>query len=405
MFASDIESGLLSSFDALVLPGGGHRAMRGQLDTLGFRGCRAVRDFVEDGGLYLGSCSGSYVAARTPASFNSSCPQQREMSLLPVEIWNASPPSSAELRSLGIGTVLAENVAPEHPVMAGVSQTFPITYYNGPLFRGGEVLARLSGRTAAFTPAENFLGPHEEVCLIDEAGAEGIPCAVAGPFGRGRVVLFGPHPEFGSSIGLDDPGSTVALLLNALEWQLGESPRLSHPIPESLATDGVSDKSVVADLTSLPRLVARLTELCQEIESLDDVFGWLESSGAMSMFGRAPSELWLSALREIPKYADEVLQAEDHLGGALASFIPPESWVVDWGFRGAVPLLDKAEVQLTKARMLWTERSPSKHRSDDPYADEFENPYQLVAGSYLAAVGSCASAALAARTSRSLARL
>jgi glutamine amidotransferase-like uncharacterized protein len=68
VFPADIEAGALAAYDAFVMPGGGYLAMQGQLEPLGGAGCRAIRQYVADGGMYLGSCAGSYCAASVPAS-------------------------------------------------------------------------------------------------------------------------------------------------------------------------------------------------------------------------------------------------------------------------------------------------------------------------------------------------
>jgi hypothetical protein len=50
---------------------------------------------------------------------------------------------------------------------------------------------------------------------------------------------------------------------------------------------------------------------------------------------------------------------------------------------------------LATAETAWTDAWPAP--TSDPYAYDHESPYHLVAGSYLAAIGRVASAALLAR--------
>src|SRR5262249_10197319 len=61
-FLSDAEvrAGQLAAVDVFVMPGGGFRAMHGQIEPLGDGGCRAIADFVRAGGMYIGCCAGSY---------------------------------------------------------------------------------------------------------------------------------------------------------------------------------------------------------------------------------------------------------------------------------------------------------------------------------------------------------
>src|SRR3954451_21697800 len=73
---TEIRAGDLDQVDVLVMPGGGFRAMHGQIEPLGEEGCRAIASWVGRGGAYVGSCAGSYACAVTPDSFVASCPAQ-----------------------------------------------------------------------------------------------------------------------------------------------------------------------------------------------------------------------------------------------------------------------------------------------------------------------------------------
>ena len=55
------------------MPGGGYLGMAGQLAPLGAAGCRAIREYVESGGMYIGSCAGAYDAATVSARFQAEC--------------------------------------------------------------------------------------------------------------------------------------------------------------------------------------------------------------------------------------------------------------------------------------------------------------------------------------------
>ncbi len=157
VFPQDVLNGVLAGFDAFVMPGGGYRAMIGQIEPLGREGARALREYVEAGGMYIGCCAGSYDAATVAKSFLDLCPAQEEMCLSGATVWNDGGEEWG-LRSPGIGVLRAETVAAQHPVMAGMPATFEIAHYNGPLFRGATALARVVGRTERFTPWEEMLG-------------------------------------------------------------------------------------------------------------------------------------------------------------------------------------------------------------------------------------------------------
>jgi hypothetical protein len=395
VFPADIEAGALAAYDAFVMPGGGYLAMQGQLEPLGSSGCRAIRQYVADGGLYIGSCAGSYSPASVPASFLRACPMQADLRLLDCQIWNGwDSPLAAGLQSPGIGTLRASNAAPAHPVMAGMPAAFTITHYNGPLFSGGEVLATVAGPGEEFTPAEEFLGERAESTLVARAAEAGVANIVAGRPGDGRVVLFGSHPEFGRSTAMDEPSPAALMLTNALAWQLAESGE-----PERPAVPVASRAPVTApdDISRLDALVPRITERCGELADGATTPAWLESKAALSMFGRSPADIWTASLQRIPELAAEARSAAPQLPPEFLSFRAPASWPLDGGFHGVAALLEQVDDLLAQA-VATRDFVPSGRPG--PYADIRDSPYHLVAGSYLAAIGRAASAALLCRAAR-----
>lgn len=396
VFPQDIEDGALAAFDAFVMPGGGYRAMLGQLEPLGAEGCRAIREYVESGGMYIGSCAGGYDAATVPQAFLDICPAQGELCLLDAQVWNDGRSTLGVIQSPGVGVLVARNAAADHPVMAGIGGEFRITHYNGPLFTGGHALATVTGRTVDFTPAEDFLGGTHEPYLVDEGIERGVANIVAGHRGAGRVVLFGSHPEFGTSPAMDDVTDTAALLRNAIDWQLTESGRPARPLRSVLMDADIPTDVRTADLIALGPLVERITELCAALGKRTPDAPWLADDAAMSVFGRTPRDIWTTALELIPGYAAEAAAGAAALRPALTSFRPPEP--VDGGFHGVVPLLQQTADLLTAAETAWVDQWPGS--VGDAYDHLTDSPYHLVAGSYLAAIGRAASAALVVRAIR-----
>jgi hypothetical protein len=397
VFPPDIGDGALGGFDAFVMPGGGYRAMQGQLEPLGAAGCRAIREYVEGGGMYIGSCAGSYDAATVPARFLESCPVQSELRLLDARIWNEGDSRFGVLQSPGIGELVAGNAAPAHPVMAGMPARFPITHYNGPFFAGGQALAVVEGAGKQFTPAEEFLGAKGQPWLVDRAAGAGAANIVAGTRGAGRVVLFGSHPEFGLTISLDDQAVTARLLSNAVDWQIAESGRPDRPDIPVASERPVDPATFEADLAALPGLVNTITERAGRLRDRT-AEPWLDENHAMSMLGMTPRQIWAAALDRIPALAGEAAGRAAAMPPALVSFDPPAEWPVDGGFRGVRPLLTEAERQMALAEGNWRDGWPGS--VSDGYDYMLESPYHLVAGSYLAAIGQVASAALLSRAAR-----
>jgi hypothetical protein len=400
VFPADIIAGALESFDAFVMPGGGYLAMQGQLDPLGFEGCRTIREYVETGGIYIGSCAGSYDAATVPDRFLEAVPAQAELRLVDARVWTDGASLLGVIQSPGIGELVAANVASEHPVMAGIPEEFRITHYNGPLFTGGNSLAVVTGATSNFTPAENFLGAspdNEGALLIDEAVAAGVSNIVADERGEGRVVLFGSHPEFGASLTMEDAGLPATMLLNAVAWQMqakAATDAASAAPGVALVTEApIAPETVAADLRRLPQTVAEIHRRCAALAARTDEALWLGEGQAMSMFGKSGLEVWNNALVRIPGFADEALAGAAGLPDSILSFRPPADWAVDGGFWGVAPLLEQTAEMLAAADAAWTESYPAS----EGYEHMRDSPYHLVAGSYLAGVGRASAAALLTR--------
>jgi hypothetical protein len=389
VFPADVLSGALAGFDAFVMPGGGYRAMFGQIEPLGADGARALREYVQSGGMYIGCCAGSYDAARAAESFLALCPAQGEMCLLDAGVWNDGGDEWG-LRSPGIGILRAETVTADHPVMAGMPESFQIAHYNGPLFEGAQPLARVSGRTDRFTAWEETLAECPERTLIDDAADAGVANIVAGPCGVGRVVLFGSHPEFGFSLVMDDEQLPSRMLLNAIDWQLRESGAPARPAVD-LVTD-VEPRAEDTDPDRVAELAQQLTERTAAIRARGLGARWLQPAYAMSFFGLPPSEIWTQALDAIDRLAAEAARLAPATDARALGFRQPSGWDLDGGYHGVVALLEQS-VQLMDQTLATWDFDPGEPTSN-PYEHMTTSPYHLVAGSYLAAVGRVGAAAL-----------
>jgi hypothetical protein len=391
VFPDEIRGGVLQTFDAFVVPGGGRQAMIGQLDPLGPDGADAIVAFVEGGGMYLSSCAGSYCAAAVGPGFRAACPTKDHLDLLDAQVWNEAGDQAFGLRSPGIGVLQLRNVAPQHPVMAGIDEVFPIIHYNGPLFTGAEPLAVVAGTGAAFTRGLQFLDPGAEDDLIERAVTAGVASIVAGRRGEGRVVLFGSHPEFGITPAMDDPWPAARMLLNAVDWQLAERGAVIAPRP-ALAMDGDPGEDHAKLCADVRGVASEITALADELAARKPS-PWLARRRAMSLFGREPAEVFAGAIGDIRRLAAEVATLAPEVPSAILGFRPARSY--DGGYAGVLALLEQAREQLREAGERWTDEPGSDPES--PYAQIASSPYHLVAASYLAAVGTLASAVLLSR--------
>lgn len=440
-----IRSGSLGTYTALAMPGGGWRAMEGQLCPLASVGCRAVADFVRQGGLYLGSCAGSYDAAVVPETFHQRCPEQREMQLINAAVWNARDPAWGGLESPGVGVVEVEGARLDHPILFNLPPRFRMTHYNGPIFTPvtgrvpgaslAEGLVRFVGSTDQFTAAEHFLAPsaaatQQQPTLLDRAAQQGLFSVVCGCLDAGRVVLYGSHPEFGhelSLFGAQDGVEDAALLLaNALFWHAGAGECRNSHSGSDPAWPALWAQPASACLTAPRRRLVRLRHLMADLSDIagetdsdsDGLPWWLDQRYSMSVFGQSPAEIWRSEHGRMSRLAGQMQDELDRLGNlmdaadaARAGAAPSRAlawavrdcayrrdpiWEQDGGYQGADALLAEAIRMLEQALRL--QGSPPPLPPQHAYENVDRNPFHLVVGSYLAASGLLSAALLLIRS-------
>ena len=143
-----------------------------------------------------------------------------------------------------------------------------------------------------------------------------------------------------------------------------------------------------------------------QAQSIDPLPAWLAPEYAMSIFGLSGPEIWRQALVEMLSLTDEVERRSADLGvrvTELAESPAPavvrqailaagqrlldqrdQTWNQDGGYQGVLALLHAAITMCEQALAGWAvELGPPA----GPYGHLDTNPYHLVAGSYLAAIG------------------
>lgn len=177
------------SCDVVVFPGG---TGSGQSKGLGEAGLKKVRQFVGDGGGYVGICAGAYLAC---SNFEWG-----------LGILNAGTVSSKWRR--GQAMLDLEATRDAAPVLGEVSGLFKVRYNNGPILTPW-TRTDLPGYTALTvfrTEVARYGAP---------AGVQvNAPAQVIAPFGKGRVFVSSPHPE--NTPGLEH------LIPRGIFWAAGE---------------------------------------------------------------------------------------------------------------------------------------------------------------------------------------
>jgi biotin protein ligase-like protein len=406
----------LAAWDVFIVPGGGRTATAGQLRLLGEQGARQVAAFVEQGGLYLGSCAGAHNVCVIPAGGRPRYGQQM-MQMINIGKWRAGDTVWNWQQFPGVGVIESRNLRPDHPVMFGLPETFAITHYNGPLFtptRGALAgasdaipLARVVGYTKDFTPNEytlafdTYAGAAPGSVIEGAINAGGINAAV-GTFGRGRVVVFGSHPEFGYSLEMDEYQTPARMLANAVLWQSANT--AARETITSRAAEGYSNSEVPASgLSMIPARTSAIHAVAAELlaRGVSPLPSWLRTTQAMSTFGLAPEAIWRRTLEGFDRIGERLLSSAARvkmlaamLGEGAREILveldralryeAPAEWDQDFGYQGLLKTLDMTEELLKGARDNFSIDLPE---SQDPYEHDDVSPYHLVAASYYSALG------------------
>jgi biotin protein ligase-like protein len=427
---ADILAGALATVDVLIMPGGGFRAMHGQLEPLGEEGCRAIADWVRGGGMYIGCCAGAYDCIVNSQDFVRTCPAQQQLQLLNAAPWpRAGAVQFLDLQSPGVGVVTVRNERPDHPVMFGMPPTMEIVHYNGPVLdpvNPGMVagasaavgLAVFMSSTDRFTAAEAFCGPHivDSPTYLEQAIAAGRYSIMAGELGLGRVVAFGSHPEFGLGLPMHEWSTPAQMLANAVLWQASCLAAPAAARWSYAATPGTLGVPWGASIAAVNQITEDVVDRARRLAKrpIDPRPQWLSADYAMSVFGLPPDVIWRQSLTDIEALATQVMEQAANLSDMLAGLADdpralsaptidaamqierwildrrPAEWQQDGGYQGVIALLETAVRMCDEALSRWdTILGPPA----DPYAYIHSNPYHLVAGSYLAAIGCVVGAA------------
>jgi glutamine amidotransferase-like uncharacterized protein len=164
--ALDIDDGCLDKVDVLIMPGGSGRK---EAASLGNDGQDTVRNFVRDGGAYIGVCAGFYLLTSARDE------------LLDVQL------------------------TPKGQEVFGLTQSdIEVLYHNGP------VVVPINPTDAQDI---EILGVFKQE-LVGKGGKPGLmigaPAMLLGHYGKGIVIGISPHPEASDEL--------VSIYSNAINW-------------------------------------------------------------------------------------------------------------------------------------------------------------------------------------------
>ena len=190
--AKQIRQGALAQADVVIFSGGsGSR----QANALGLAGRVQVREFVRQGGGYLGICAGNYLACE---GFDWG-----------LGLLNARTKSSRWKR--GVGNVQIERTPAGQNELPSLPEKSSIRYANGPIFTDAQKPTLPPFTTLAWLRSE--LAKNDTPVGI----MTGSPAIASAAFGRGRVICSSAHPE--QTPGLEH------FVEDAMRWLAQPSPR------------------------------------------------------------------------------------------------------------------------------------------------------------------------------------
>lgn len=176
----EIREGDLKEIDLLLVPGG---SARREAISMKESGRQEVRNFVANGGLYMGICAGCYLLTESSPT---------DLGLLPLKTvdrhWQR-----------GKGVLPVELTSLGNEIFGTNQKMVYILYHNGPVIENSPVI----------TPLGFFRGE-----LVARGGKHGLmvgaPAMFIGRFGKGIVLGISPHPEANPH--------QVFMELNAIRW-------------------------------------------------------------------------------------------------------------------------------------------------------------------------------------------
>jgi hypothetical protein len=203
------------------------------------------------------------------------------------------------------------------------------------------------------------------------------------------------------------------MLANAVLWQSVSRPAGVRRSCESFSAAPIGFPAG-AGFAAIPAAVAAVQDRAAALQRhpIEPQPTWLAPEYALSLFGATPVELWQGALTDLVRLGDEIAGAAERLRDTVAEVVatapdnedlratvvaierwvlderPPE-WEQDGGYQGVLALMTTAVGLCDQALADW---EIELGQPAGPYGYFRENPYHLVAGSYLAAIGCVAGA-------------
>lgn len=182
--AEDLKEGALEggAFDLVVFPGGSGSK---QAAALGEVGRAAVREFVGEGGGYVGICAGAYLAA---SNYEWSLGLSNHKTF--CEVFDIPGEGRKSMWYRGASAEVRMALSEEgREILGGRTSEFAVRYHNGPIVSAAGHAELPEYRVWAWFRSEVSRYAPQEGTMVDT------PAIIASEFREGRVVCISPHPE------------------------------------------------------------------------------------------------------------------------------------------------------------------------------------------------------------------
>lgn len=187
----EIANGALEGAAMVVHAGGGGQW---QYDTLGPKGVAAEREFIANGGLYHGTCAGAFLVLE---------PTRRRRNQM-VAFKPDDPPTYRG------GATVRLDFTDEGKAALGMTGARMVGYHGGPAMIPGCAVAGGGSTVLAYygDDIRDIELPKSDIRSLASKAA-----IVGGTFGKGRLLITGPHPE--------GDAATYDIFYKGVEWLTG----------------------------------------------------------------------------------------------------------------------------------------------------------------------------------------
>lgn len=179
--AEEIQKGGLKDYDVVCFPGG---TGSGERRALGDKGWKELWSYLKNGGGYVGTCAGAYLALATN--------QRPEGNLINAELQEGA-------WERGEAILEIELTDEGRAILGDLQGRLNVAYQNGPVFHPANRKDLEPYTVLAYFRTEIAENNAPKGVQIDS------PAIATAPYGKGRVVILSPHPELTPNLNMIVP--------------------------------------------------------------------------------------------------------------------------------------------------------------------------------------------------------